>query len=113
MVHLLRTGLLLGLGVFSLSAQNPSPSPLEKQAQPAVEGSQPAQGSGSSTGGAHPAILDAQHRPITAGGFVASGPVIFKDVAQQAGLTVWTHHMGGAEKATIPETVGSGVALID
>lgn len=78
-----------------------------------MEGSQPAQGSGSSTGGAHPAVLDAQHRPITAGGFVATGPVIFQDVAQKAGLASWTHHMGGAAKATIPETIGSGVALLD
>jgi enediyne biosynthesis protein E4 len=71
------------------------------------------QSGGSSTGGAHPAILDAQHRPITAGGFVANGPVIFRDVTEQAGLTSWKHHMGSPAKATIPETVGSGVALLD
>ncbi len=98
---------------FAAMAQSPNPSPLEKQAERPTEGSQSAQGSGSSTGGAHPAILDAQQRPITAGGFVATGPVLFKDTAQSSGLATWTHHMGSAAKATIPETVGSGVALLD
>ncbi len=102
-----------GVGALALQAQNPSPSPLEKQATRPVEGSQPTQGNGASTGGAHPAILDANHRPITAGGFVASGPMVFKDIAQTAGLTSWTHVMGAQKKSTIPETVGSGVALLD
>jgi hypothetical protein len=95
------------------SAQNPNTNPLENQAQKPVEGSQPASNMGVNTGGAHPAVLDAQHRPITAGGFVASGPVIFKDIAAAAGLTTWTHRMGTPEKNYILETVGSGVALLD
>ena len=66
-----------------------------------------------STGGSHAAVLDAQHRPITAGGFVASGPIIFQDIAEKAGLTTWTHHMGTPQKNSILETVGSGVALLD
>ena len=41
-----------------------------------------------STGGAHAAVLDAEKRPITAGGFVDSGPVIFRNVAEKAGLTL-------------------------
>src|ERR1700742_709221 len=73
-------------------AQNPSP--LEKEAQKPVEGSQPASNGSVSTGTPHPAVLDAQHRPITAGGFVSSGPVIFKDIAAEAGLTKWKHTMG-------------------
>ena len=44
---------------------------------------------------------------------MATGPVLFKDIAQQAGLATWTHHMGTPAKATIPETIGSGVALLD
>ncbi|MBT9332879.1 CRTAC1 family protein [Paracidobacterium acidisoli] len=68
---------------------------------------------GSSTGGVHTAIHDAENRPITAGGFVDSGPVIFKDVSQQAGLTSWTHTMGTPQKQFIIETNGSGVGLID
>ncbi len=105
--------LCAGVGVIPAPAQTPNPNPLEHQSEPPVEGSQgPARG-GSSTAGAHPAVLDAQHRPITAGGFVSSGPVIFKDDTQAAGLAGWSHHMGTAEKGNILETVGSGVALLD
>ncbi|HZZ38449.1 MAG TPA: CRTAC1 family protein, partial [Acidobacteriaceae bacterium] len=32
---------------------------------------------GESSGGAHAAVHDAQNRPITAGGFVKLGPVVF------------------------------------
>ncbi len=66
-----------------------------------------------STAGTHAAVLDSENRPITAGGFVASGPVVFKDVAVEAGLTAWRHVMGTPEKHYILETVGSGVALLD
>jgi len=90
-----------------------SPNPLENQAEKPVEGSQAAANSGVSTGGAHPAVLDSKHRPITAGGFVSSGPVIFKDIEDAAGLTTWTHRMGTPQKGYILETVGSGVALLD
>jgi hypothetical protein len=62
--------------------------------------------------GAKP-VFDAENRPITAGGFVDSGPVIFKDVAKEAGLSGWVHKMGVPEKNFIVETNGSGVALID
>jgi len=68
---------------------------------------------GMSTAGAHAAVLDPENRPITAGGFVDSGPIIFQDVAQKSGLTVWRHTMGTPEKTYILETVGSGVALLD
>ena len=70
-------------------------------------------GGGSSTAGEHAAIHDAEHRPITAGGFVSSGPVVFKDVSKQAGLDVWTHEMGTRQKKFIIETNGSGVGLLD
>ena len=66
-----------------------------------------------STGAAHPAVLDAEHRPITAGGFVNSGPVVFQNVAEKAGLTTWRHVMGTPERKFIIETVGSGVGLLD
>jgi enediyne biosynthesis protein E4 len=68
---------------------------------------------GASTGGAHAAIHDAQNRPITAGGFVAKGPIVFQDVTHQAGLDAWTHQMGTPEKQFIIETNGSGVGLLD
>jgi hypothetical protein len=38
---------------------------------------------------------------------------VFKDIAKEAGLTSWQHKMGSAEKGTIVETIGSGVALLD
>jgi enediyne biosynthesis protein E4 len=66
-----------------------------------------------STGGVHAAVLDSEKRPITAGGFVDSGPIVFQDVAQKAGLTSWHHVMGTPEKKFILETVGSGVGLLD
>src|SRR5580658_7690359 len=66
-----------------------------------------------STGGAHAAVLDSEKRPITAGGFVDTGPVIFQDVSEKAGLTRWRHVMGTPEKSYIIETLGSGVALLD
>src|ERR1700756_1081752 len=52
----------------------------------------------SSTGSTHPAEYDAEGKPITAGGFVASGPVVFQDVTKDAGLGQWRHVMGGPEK---------------
>jgi len=52
-------------------------------------------------------------RPITAGGFVDSGPVIFEDITKPAGLSAWNHRMGAADKKLIIDTNGSGVALID
>jgi hypothetical protein len=58
-------------------------------------------------------VFDAQKRPITAGGFVDSGPVVFEDVTRQAGLSGWVHKMGVPEKKFIVETNGSGVALLD
>src|SRR5580700_5050268 len=66
-----------------------------------------------STGGAHAAVLDSEKRPITAGGFVDTGPTVFQDVAKQAGLTSWRHVMGTEETRFILESIGSGVALLD
>jgi hypothetical protein len=72
----------------------------------------PARG-GEATGPPEPAQFDEQHRPITAGGFVASGPAIFEDISEKAGVAHWTHKMGAKAKKYIIETNGSGVALID
>ncbi len=83
-----------------------------------IAGAQSAGGMGSAstgveTGGAHAAVLDAQHRPITAGGFVKTGPVIFENIAKQSGLATWHNTMGTPDKKYILETVGSGVGLLD
>jgi hypothetical protein len=69
--------------------------------------------SGISSGVSAAPVYDAQRRPITAGGFVDSGPVIFEDITKKAGLSGWTHKMGVPEKNFIVETNGSGVCLID
>jgi hypothetical protein len=66
-----------------------------------------------STGPPHAPIHDAEKGPITAGGIVDSGPVVFEDVTKAAGLAKWQHVMGSAQKKYILETDGSGVGLID
>src|SRR5436305_4091926 len=91
---------------FRLNAQEQESNPAQTPQASHTEGAV-------STGAAHPAVLDAEHRPITAGGFVDSGPVIFQNVAEKAGLSNWGHVMGTPEKQFIIETVGSGVALLD
>ena len=68
---------------------------------------------GATTGGAFAPVLDSEKRPITAGGFVDSGPIVYQNVAEKAGLAKWTHVVGTREKVFILETVGSGVALLD
>jgi len=81
------------------------------------EGMQPSQSGMAQTGmanaGPQKAEFDSQHRPITAGGFVKTGPVIFQDVAQAAGLTSWRHKAGTPEKRIILEAKGPGVCLLD
>ena len=58
-------------------------------------------------------VYDEQKRPITAGGFVDKGPVVFKDITKEAGLAGWRHKMGVPQKKFILETNGSGVCLLD
>ena len=65
------------------------------------------------TGTAQGARYDAQHRPITAGGYVKTGPAVFQNVAAPAGLTTWRNVTGTPEKRVIIEAKGSGVCLID
>ena len=68
---------------------------------------------GVATGAPHAAVKDAMSRPITAGGFVDGAPIVFVDITKQAGLDKFRHRSGTPEKATILETPGSGVALLD
>jgi hypothetical protein len=69
--------------------------------------------SGMASAGPQKADFDSQHRPITAGGFVKSGPIIFQDIARQAGLTSWHHLAGTPAKRLILEAKGPGVCLLD
>ena len=107
--------LLAALPPFiSAQAATPGTLPLEQQTtNKYAEGAQAPANSGQETGSPHPLQLDAQHRPITAGGFVQSGPVVFEDDSQKAGLDTWTNKSGTPEKNYIVEAKGAGIGLID
>jgi hypothetical protein len=70
-------------------------------------------GSGPDLPAASPASPGQRRTPVTASGFVDSGPVIFQDTAKAAGLSGWSHTMGNADKRLICDVNGSGVGLID
>jgi enediyne biosynthesis protein E4 len=95
-----------GLFIFSLCVALGGQS---QQAPPAPASRQ----SGVASGVVSAPVYDAQKRPITAGGFVDTGTVVFQDITKQAGLSGWTHKMGVPDKKFIVETNGSGVCLID
>ena len=69
--------------------------------------------SGMANAGPHEAEFDSEHRPITAGGFVKTGPIVFQDVAKAAGIAGWHHTAGTKEKKLIMEAKGPGVCLLD
>src|SRR6185437_11323747 len=73
---------------------------------------EPAQ-TGMANGGLQKAVFDDQHRPMIAGGIVKSGPIVFKNVAEAAGLTRWHHTAGSHVKRLLLEAKGPGVCLID
>ncbi|MFZ0633236.1 MAG: CRTAC1 family protein [Acidobacteriaceae bacterium] len=68
---------------------------------------------GTSTAGVFAPVHDAENRPITAGGFVDHGPVVFADDSRASGLTAWRYSGGTPEKRYIVESLGGGVALLD
>src|SRR6266568_7951020 len=84
--------------------QKPAPQPQTQQ--------QSGMG-GISSAGTFAPVYDTQKRPITAGGFVDTGPVVFEDATRAAGVASWRHVMGTTQKKYILETDGSGVGLID
>jgi enediyne biosynthesis protein E4 len=98
--HRIRIGFLFA-SLLSLHAQQVSSPPMATQ-----------QG-GASTAGVYAPVHDAENRPITGGGFVDKGPVVFDDISRQAGLTSWKYNGGTAAKALIVESLGGGVALLD
>jgi hypothetical protein len=55
-------------------------------------------------------VFDKEGRPITAGGFVDEGPIVFQDITKSAGLSGWIHKEGVPETKFIVEANGSGVA---
>jgi len=74
---------------------------------------QPAGQAGMANAGAEQATFDSQHRPITAGGFAKSGPIVFIDATKESGLGSWRNITGTPEKKLIIEAKGSGVCLLD
>jgi len=102
----------VGLVVFLLLDIQPShgQAAIPNQSTPA---DQAAHASGVSTGQSDKPLYDSEHRPITAGGFVDQGPVVFQDITVKAGLAGWKHSMGSTQKQYIIEANGSGVALLD
>jgi hypothetical protein len=105
--------LLVGSHRMVAQSTTPDSHAADTQADKPREGGQAPSVGGVNTAGAHTAVLDKEHRPITAGGFVKDGPVLFQDIARQAGLTTWKHVMGTPEKKFIIEANGSGVCLLD
>jgi hypothetical protein len=106
--------LILTLSVTSAAQQSPpfaSESSKDSRLQEKRGAQHPV--SGMANAGPQEARYDDKHRPITAGGFVKEGPVVFQDVAEQAGLTKWRHTAGTPEKRLILEAKGPGLCLLD
>jgi hypothetical protein len=100
-MRILHCGLLLAACTFHLAAQTPA------------QNSTSPQQTGMANAGPQAASFDSEHRPITAGGLVKTGPVVFMDIAKQAGLATWRNVTGTPQKNIIVEAKGSGVALLD
>ena len=105
--------LVMSSGRCGAQSTTPDSHSADTQSDKPREGGQAPAIGGVNTGEAHAAVLDKEHRPITAGGFVKEGPILFEDIARQAGLTTWKHTMGTPEKKFIIEANGSGVGLLD
>jgi enediyne biosynthesis protein E4 len=104
--------LLAAICVALVTEARLAPAPVSAASQQG-DSSRQASGGGMANAGPQQAVFDNEHRPITAGGFVKTGPVIFQDVAKQAGLTVWRHKAGTSAKRLILEAKGPGVCLLD
>jgi len=103
--------LMAPLGLFAQQLPGANAAPIHSstgQPQP----SRP-QGGGMANAGPQAAQFDSLKRPITAGGFVKSGPIVFQNTAGPAGLTRWHHIAGTPEKRLILEAKGPGVCLLD
>jgi enediyne biosynthesis protein E4 len=107
--------ILILTAASNLQAQQPSTAgkPASRASSGKTSAKPKAAQSGMANTGLQKAVFDEQHRPITAGGIVKSGPIIFKDVATAAGLTRWHHTAGGHVKRLLLEAKGPGVCLID
>ena len=102
-------GILIAVLFFPGQCRAQQAQPLPQPQQGAMQQS----AGGMANAGPQKAEFDSQHRPITAGGFVKTGPIVFQDVAADAGLTRWHHTAGTPEKRFILEAKGPGVCLLD
>src|ERR1700741_4441741 len=109
----LKRNFMLRSAAFLIAAVLILPPTLVGQSSGAQASQGPVKPGGMATGGVHAPMTDALSRPITAGGFVDGAPVIFSGITKQAGLGKFHHRSGSAEKPTILESPGSGVALLD
>ena len=102
-------------GPQQAAAASPQPQGSAQAAPPQEKKPKSQEGMSGIAGGLGAApVYDELKRPITAGGFVNDGPVVFKDITKDAGLSGWIHRMGPTDrKDFILETNGSGVCLID
>jgi hypothetical protein len=107
------SALVLSATLLALPIRSQTVTALESQKDKAQEGAQAAAHGGSSTAGVYPPVTDEHHLPITEGGTVKTGPIVFQNIAEKAGLTRWHHVMGMPDKKYILESIGSGVALLD
>src|ERR1035437_9147784 len=102
--------LIAPFGLFAQQLPGASAAPI----QSSTGHPQPARPQGGmANAGPQEAHFDKLNRPITAGGFVKSGPIVFQNVAGPAGLTRWHHTAGTPEKRLILEAKGPGVCLLD
>src|SRR5258708_8685897 len=104
-----RRALLLMMMMLLMSTTGPAQTPPPAVSKPKSE----SQMGGVSTGGTYAPVKDAKNRPITAGGLVDGAPVAFEDITQKSGLAGFQHASGTAEKTSLLEAPGSGVALLD
>jgi hypothetical protein len=103
---------LIVVGGSFLLAPSASIAQKQEQKQPAQTRPQSGMG-GISSAGTFAPVYDEEKRPITAGGLIDNGTLVFQDVTKAAGLSGWRHVMGTPQKKYILETDGSGVGLID
>ncbi|HTM18616.1 MAG TPA: CRTAC1 family protein [Terracidiphilus sp.] len=102
---------IIALTLATAQCQQPQPKAPQKPRPTQTE--QTGGMGGISSAGTFAPVYDEHKRPITAGGFVEKGPIIFDDVTKASGLDKWQHVMGTKQKKYILETDGSGVGLVD
>ena len=98
MHHARKVVLVLSVAAFGLAQTGLSYAQTPVVAGGTDSGMQTVPQGGSATAGEFAPVLDSEKRPITAGGFVKTGPVVFQDISEKAGVTTWHHSMGTLEK---------------